>query len=185
MKEIVEAINQLGETGWMNYVKLGATVVSLIISTMALIFAIIVPIKIAKRQDQIALFEKRYNLYVRFTKVTAFIKVLETNKIKTKDEGVLEFINFVGDNNVGELDSVIAQAKAKSLLFKVVGELGQVKYLFELKSDKLIQDFCGQLISIIKAYDDDDFLIYLEELGRLVDELNEQIRPTLEDYLHI
>lgn len=185
MKEIVEAINKLGETNCIDYVQLVATVVSVIISAIAVIYAVKVPKKIAEEQNRIALFEKRYSLYVDFTKVLAVVKIFETNEIKTKNEGILEFVNFVGDNDFSDQDSGLVQAKAKSILIKTVEKLGQIGYLFELKSDELIEDYCKSLIAMVKAENDNEFLKCLEESKKLFNEINEQMLPILESYLHI
>lgn len=185
MNEIVEAINKLGETSWMDYVQLGATVVGIIISALAVIYAVKVPKKIAEEQNRIALFEKRYSLYVDFTKVLAVVKIFETNEIKTKNEGILEFVNFVGDNDFSDQDSGLVQARAKSILIKTVEKLGQIGYLFELKSDELIEDYCKSLIAMVKAENDNEFLKCLEESKKLFNEINEQMLPILESYLHI
>ena len=154
-------------------------------TAVALMFAIMIPRKIAYEQNKIALFEKRYNLYMDFSKVLAFIKILETNEIKTKNEGVLEFVNFVGDNDFSDQDSGLVQAKAKSLLIKIVEKWGQVSYLFGLKSDELIEDYFKSLTAMVKAKNDNEFLKYLEESKKLFNKINEQMLPILESYLHI
>lgn len=69
MNDIVEAINQLGQTSWMDYVQLGATVISIIISALAVFYAVRVPKKIEEEQNKITLFDKRNSVYSRLTEM--------------------------------------------------------------------------------------------------------------------
>lgn len=60
MEELISAIQQLGQPGCIDYIQMIATVVSVVISGVALFYAISVPKKIASEQNKIALFEKRF-----------------------------------------------------------------------------------------------------------------------------
>ena len=76
---LLKALNFLCEkNAWLN-----ATcnftlldVASVIISGAALIFAIFIPVRIANRQNKIALFEKRFAAYSDFIKVCSFSRVV-------------------------------------------------------------------------------------------------------------
>ena len=63
MEDLIRAIRDLGQYAFWDYILFGANVISVIISAFALFAAIRVPKKIAKSQNDIALFEKRYQLY--------------------------------------------------------------------------------------------------------------------------
>ena len=96
MEELIIAIQELGQQTWMDYANVGATIVSILVSTIAVIVAISVPKRIAREQNKIALFKQRYDLYLSFTKATAYIKILEISNITSKKEAVLKFLDFIG-----------------------------------------------------------------------------------------
>lgn len=52
-------------------------IISIVISGVALIFAIFVPIRIADKQNKIALFEKRFEAYSNLLKLKAFSELLK------------------------------------------------------------------------------------------------------------
>lgn len=65
LNSIAEAINELGNVSFLE-------IISLIISTASLIFAVLIPIRIANKQDRIALFEKRFMVYLELMKIVQF-----------------------------------------------------------------------------------------------------------------
>lgn len=73
LNNIAESINQLGRINWLD-------VISLIISTGSLIFAVLVPVRIANKENKTALFEKRFNTYVEITKLIKFSDLLKEIK---------------------------------------------------------------------------------------------------------
>lgn len=84
MEELIKAIQELGNLSWMDYVQLVLTVVTIIISALALFYAIRVPKKIAEEQNRIALFEKRYEEVKRIG-----LMFTEFDRIKSKTESIL------------------------------------------------------------------------------------------------
>ena len=77
MEELIKAIKELGNLSWIDYVQLGLTIVTIIISALALFYAIRVPKKIAEEQNRIALFEKRYEAFQFFERCFTFYKALQ------------------------------------------------------------------------------------------------------------
>lgn len=63
MEDLIRAIEELGQYTCWDYILFVANIISVIISACALFAAIAIPKKIAKSQNDIALFEKRYQLY--------------------------------------------------------------------------------------------------------------------------
>ena len=47
MEELIKAIQELGNLSWIDYVQLGLTIITIIISALALFYAIKVPKRIA------------------------------------------------------------------------------------------------------------------------------------------
>lgn len=75
LNKLIEAINQIGNINWLD-------VVTLIISTGSLIFAVLVPVRIANKENKTALFEKRFNTYIEITKLIKFSDLLKEIKDK-------------------------------------------------------------------------------------------------------
>ena len=84
MEELIKAIEELGNLSWIDYVQLGLTIITIIISALALFYAIRVPKKIAEEQNRIALFEKRYEEVKRIG-----LMFTEFDRIKSKTESIL------------------------------------------------------------------------------------------------
>lgn len=70
LDSIANAINELGKASLFD-------IISLIISVASFIFAILIPVRIANKQDKIALFEKRLNAYLELMKLVQFSAWLE------------------------------------------------------------------------------------------------------------
>ena len=73
MDELVSVLGQIHQTLQTDLWE----IVSIIISGMALIFAIFVPVRIANKQNKIALFEKRFKAYANLLKLNAFSDILK------------------------------------------------------------------------------------------------------------
>lgn len=78
---IANAISELGKASLFD-------IISLIISAASFIFAILVPVRIANKQDKIALFEKRLNAYLELMKLVQFSAWLENEN--TENNQVIE-----------------------------------------------------------------------------------------------
>ena len=76
MGDLIKAINDLGQNNCWDYMQFGVNVISTITAVITLIFAIRVPVKIAKSQNDIALFEKRNKLYRTILPLVCFGKDL-------------------------------------------------------------------------------------------------------------
>ena len=68
MEAIVNLIRELGKGDFFDYIQLLVTAVGIIISALAVYYAVKVPKTIAKGQNKIALFEKRFETYTELEK---------------------------------------------------------------------------------------------------------------------
>lgn len=130
---------------------------AVIVSGIAIYFAIQAPKKIAEEQNKIALFEKRYEFYIAFTKSTAFIKAIELSNIKTKEEAKKSFIMSLSGKNVDDVGESDLEHQAMLVLYDVISVLGQAKYLFKLESDESLGIFSKDLIDLLKSENDEVF----------------------------
>lgn len=90
MNELIQAIQDIGKNNILDYLQVFATIAGVIISVLALIYAIKVPKKIAEEQNKISLFEKRLAAYAALQKYEAFsIQLACTNE---KDKYIKTFV---------------------------------------------------------------------------------------------
>ena len=90
--KLINAINNLGYPNWLDYVQVIATIISVIISALAVIMAVRIPKKIAEKQDKIALFNKRFDSFSSLQKCLAFAELIKTiNKVDDYQVAALYF----------------------------------------------------------------------------------------------
>lgn len=138
-EELIKAIQELKQqyTYW-DYIMFGADVISVIISAIALIAAINIPKKVAKSQNDIALFEKRYQLYevinhlVKYGKTLMKIKDLKNKNGTFRARNYLKVYILTKNQNYFENDDI-------GLVFKYVyddnEELLGYELLFQSKEE--------------------------------------------------
>ena len=80
MEELINVIQELGNLSWIDYIQLGLTIITIIISALALFYAIKVPKRIAEDQNKIALFDKRYEVFQLFERCVSFNKALQNSE---------------------------------------------------------------------------------------------------------
>ena len=147
MNEIIEAINKLGETNCIDYVQLVATVVSVIISAIAVIYAVKVPKKIAEEQNKIALFEKRYEVFQLFERCVSFNIALQ--KSESVEDMRKDCMILFDELKYEELNLKIVRKKVH--IFEYT--LHQMEFLFPGISEKDVHELylslCEVMIAII------------------------------------
>ena len=77
MEAIVNFIRDLGKDDFIDYIQLLVTAIGIIISALAVYYAVKVPKTIAKEQNKIALFEKRFETYTELNKTFYYRVVTE------------------------------------------------------------------------------------------------------------
>lgn len=91
---ICDAINNLKKTSLID-------IISIIISTASFITAILIPIRIANRQNKTALFEKRLNSYSELNKLSKFCDMIRDcrcdNKTTTTYAGIINYRKGIVD----------------------------------------------------------------------------------------
>ena len=68
---------------------------------------------------------------------------------------------------------------------KLVSELGQIKYLFKLKSDDDLGVYAEDLVNLIKANDDQEYMKCLEKIKKSATTLRTNMESILEKHLYI
>lgn len=82
LQTISDNIQAASQPGWVEYVSIGISLLGVVFSVVAIIFAARVPKIIADRQDKISLFEKRYYAYSSFLTIQSFAGGLDKEFFK-------------------------------------------------------------------------------------------------------
>lgn len=97
MEDLIIAIQSLGQKDCFDYIQLVATVISIIISAIAVYIAVRIPKQIAEQQNKIALFEKRFECYIVIQRITTF--ALKIKDSKNSEDIKARFLSIMGYNN--------------------------------------------------------------------------------------
>ena len=182
MKEIVEAINKLGETSWMDYVQLGATVVGIIISALAVIYAVKGPKKIAEEQNDIALFDKRAKFYFDFCRCISFCEGLDT--VETSGGARMIFYTMFSNESIEcEIDDV--DKRITPLQMRMTSDLFTGNYLFGVDVDKYLEPVVKGIVNILSAKTDENFKKCREQLKKDGAEAKRKLTKKLEASLKL
>ena len=141
MEELIKAIQELGQPGYMDYIQLA-------IAAIAALFAILVPYRVAHIQNKISLFEKRYSLYTEIDKCILGAKILrlkdDPHDVKTTD---LLMTKTFSDEWIESKD--ITEENNSRIFRSVFNKLEQAEFLFDKKSSEEITNLAGKLLYIL------------------------------------
>lgn len=165
LNKLIEAINQIGNINWLD-------VVMLIISTGSLIFAVLVPVRIANKESKTALFEKRFNTYVEITKLIKFSDLLKEIKDESlsddlKAQDVIENFSSVFNCVLSNGSSVLNyenrilpaieenKTSAKTIVFLYSKAVNNTHRDIEVKIDNIFIEL-KKLLKTASKYDEYD-----------------------------
>lgn len=80
LDELIQGINSLAQPTFFDWLTLCISLVSVLISGVAIYYAIMVPQTLAKHKNRITLFEKRYELYLLLLDLHGVLRVVEDEK---------------------------------------------------------------------------------------------------------
>lgn len=152
IENLINAITSLGKPSWLDYIQIVASIVSIIISAIALVKAIEVPTKIAHIQNNIALFDKRFAAYNEFQKYEAFSTELKNFEGVEKYKKIFITIFYEDKDVPFQAINAIYKVKQTSMF------LHQMVFLFENITGTELKE----ILSIFL-----DFIIALEKNERV------------------
>lgn len=158
---------------------------AVVVSGLAIYYAIQVPKKIAEEQNKIALFEKRYSFYINLCKIISFAHALESIPIRTQDEAVRLFYNMFTDSTEEQNEKMV-RVSAIHIQYGIVANLGQAEYLFHLASDKPIEKLLDDVIALLSSNrTGKEFLTCCENLKTSTAKVQETLIPIIEEQLKL
>lgn len=123
--KLTNAITCLGQPNWLDYLQAVASILSIMISAIAVVMAVRIPKKIAKKQDKIALFNKRFDSFNSLQKCLAFSDLIKT--IDNVDDYKAAALYFFGN----EEDSQFNVNKVRANVIQASVMLQQLSFLFD------------------------------------------------------
>ncbi len=153
MEELIKAIQELGNLSWIDYVQLGLTIVTIIISALALFYAIRVPKKIAEEQNKIALFDKRYEVFQLFERCVSFNKALQNSE--TIEDMRKDCMLLFDELKYEELDFKIVMKK----VYTFEHTLHQMEFLFPGILENDVHELYTSLWKVLMAIIGDENVI--------------------------
>ena len=131
--ELIQAIRELGETSPLD-------ILSVVASLAAVWAAIQIPKKIAKKQDAIALFDKRYELYSELYKW--YYLAEEIIRLANNIDEARGVFDVLYNDISGDVNEILAYVEA--MYNQINGEINKVRFLFPLEEDD-----CKEISSFI------------------------------------
>ena len=143
--KLTNAISCLGQPNWLDYLQVIASIVSIIISALAVIMAVSVPKKISNRQDQISLFDKRFAAYDIFLRYEAFATgLVGFDDIKKYRESYMNMF-FLDESSEFEAEKAIYK------LVQISTPLQHMPFLFENITDSEMDILFSSMLDFIMA----------------------------------
>lgn len=139
--------NPLLDNSW-EAISACASWVSVVVSGLALWYAIQIPKKIAEGQNRIALYDKRYSLLIELEHCFSYAYLLENLNDTGESCSFFFEIAFV-EENYDEKDLININSRA--LFYKAFNTLKQAEFLFDKNISKEIIDLSGKLSLLLES----------------------------------
>lgn len=92
---ITDAIYALAQPTYFDWLTLFASFVSVVVSGLAIYFAILIPKNLANQKNRISMFEKRYDMYLLLLDLHGIFKDIEQSPTRTEDTTVIEALDLL------------------------------------------------------------------------------------------
>ena len=149
MEDLIKAIQDLGQYTYWDYILFGVNVISVIVSVIALVFAIRLPIKIAKSQNDVALFEKRCECYVAVQTLLVCAAQLE-DAVKNMAVTQAFKVHIMAPEDIDNPKAGIIIAKMQQMQGVIISG----EFLFSHYDSKLLQQILSTGMSLISKTSD-------------------------------
>ena len=146
---MINAITSLGQPNWFDYIQLSFVILGVLISAWAVWIAKKIPKEIAHKQDNIALFDKRFQAYEileKYVWCSQLLKGPSNNSYKD----LIVFVFFEGNENAFEYRTVLLN------LEQISAPLKRISFLFDDIEKEEIDKIMSLLGCFIKAFLDND-----------------------------
>ena len=133
---IADNIQAASQPGWVECLSIVISSISVVVSGIAIWYAIQVPKQIAEQQNKIALFEKRLQCYNALKTVMEFSKILESVGAKYEDVRAVYSVYFGMD--ISAVQGQLSSCQPLHKLFETEMTLSGGKFLFSKEDSAII-----------------------------------------------
>lgn len=174
LKSVTESINALAQPRFIDWLAIAVSFISVVLSGVAIWFAVHVPKKIANRQDKIALFDKRYDCF-QFFQCCIHLYFCVTNEHTLEElKCYLQFMlkkQQIGNIDEKQLDKQLAR-------YEYV--LHQMQFLFPGIEEKHTEDIYKALAQLLVAVTQNEKIEEMEcnfatKMGTFINEYGQTI----------
>lgn len=183
LQTIADNIQAASQPGWVEFFTIGISLFSIVVSAVAIWYAVQIPKKIAERQNKIALFEKRYKIYRKIVCCHTFVYTLKLSK--NVQEGRKGFLATFAEETLINVDSMqTTMGTSNNYILKVVMSapklvetLCQSKFLFAdnpwiFEFTKKIVTAINDLVSSFLLESDEQFI---QARKKFIDLMNDKM----------
>ena len=132
IKEVSKSIVDVSQPRYLDYVQIVISIISVVVSGVAIWFAISVPKKIAENQNRISLFEKRFEFYDQLCLCISFSRMIKN--IQTHEEIVKFFIATFGRELAKDTSEEGLRREHVRLQWNAMVALKQGTFLFDFET---------------------------------------------------
>lgn len=159
-----------------------ASWVSALTSFIAILIAISIPSAIAKKQNDIALFEKRSSFYFDFCRCISFCEGLDSVE-NYGGARIMFYTMFSKDPVDCEIDEV--DKRITPLQMRMASDLFMGNYLLDFEVDKYIEPVVKGIVDILSAKTDEEFFQCRKKLKKDGAEAKLQLTSKLEQAIKL
>ncbi len=178
--KLINAITYLGNPNWFDYLQLLFAVFGVLISAWAVWVAKKIPKEIAHKQDDIALFDKRFIAYNAFQTIETFVSLIKSED-RVEDYREIFVMIFYDGNNI--------QFKARNALLRfreIAKPIEHMVFLFKGISDSELEEIINKMCDFIIAIETEtEVELYKQKCIKVVDEFCQKHNTYIFDMLKI
>ena len=141
LEMIAEVIEKSSQPGWVEYLAIGISLISVVVSGIAILFAV----RVADKQNKIALFEKRYEIYMQYAEYYALAVEIGF----AENRGEIQRVWLDIDRSIWNETLVDDRKKIFSRADEIRFKMSQAKFLFDNNIGRNVDDFINLLTDII------------------------------------
>lgn len=182
---IADNIQAVSQPGWVEYLTIGISLVSVVVSGIAIWFAI----RVADKQNKIALFEKRYAVYDTLLHCITFSNGINDNTIDYSNLLSIQSMIIVSFGYCPVIEAKTADALEKECtkyVLDVKGKLDSAAFLFNCNADIYTRKIADELVWIIfPLFDPDTRKKHCENYQKEVEKMKQELLPQIKKELSL
>lgn len=168
----------------IEYISLVISAIGIIFSGIAILTAVLVPKRIAKQQNKIALFEKRFEFYDILCRCISFSTMIRN--IQTNREIRMFFIASFTREIMHDTTKEMLEQESTKITRQAMAILEQGKYLFDFETEEWIKPLVSTLVVIVSIPETHDrFWECYGDFKDAIKNVEENLLPQVKEELQL